>query len=92
MDLSRLVRLLDLMEDEEIRLPMVEVSGSDKGVNLMTVHGSKGLEFEYVFVAGCNASFWEKKRKPGKVIDCPIPFLMQAGGMMIRKNFVAFFM
>jgi DNA helicase II / ATP-dependent DNA helicase PcrA len=31
----------------------------------MTVHGSKGLEFEYVFLAGCNAAFWEKKRKPG---------------------------
>ena len=30
----------------------------------MTAHGSKGLEFEYVFFAGCNASFWEKKRKP----------------------------
>ena len=44
---------------------MVQVSGSDKGVNLLTAHGSKGLEFEYVFFAGCNASFWEKKRKPG---------------------------
>jgi DNA helicase-2/ATP-dependent DNA helicase PcrA len=31
----------------------------------MTAHGSKGLEFEYVFLAGCNAAFWEKKRKPG---------------------------
>jgi DNA helicase-2/ATP-dependent DNA helicase PcrA len=25
----------------------------------------KGLEFEYVFLAGCNSSVWEKKRKPG---------------------------
>jgi DNA helicase-2/ATP-dependent DNA helicase PcrA len=31
----------------------------------MTAHGSKGLEFEYVLLVGCNASFWEKKRKPG---------------------------
>ena len=53
------------MEKEEISLPLVQVSGSDKGVNLLTAHGSKGLEFEYVFFAGCNASFWEKKRKPG---------------------------
>jgi DNA helicase-2/ATP-dependent DNA helicase PcrA len=30
----------------------------------LTSHGSKGLEFEYVFFAGINASFWEKKRKP----------------------------
>jgi DNA helicase-2/ATP-dependent DNA helicase PcrA len=53
------------MEKEELSLPLVQVSGSDKGVNLLTVHGSKGLEFEHVFLAGCNAANWEKKRKPG---------------------------
>lgn len=65
LNLEQLVNLLDLMEKEGIPLPLVQVSGSDKGINLMTAHGSKGLEFEYVFLAGCNASFWEKKRKPG---------------------------
>lgn len=63
--LQQLVGLIDLMEKEKISLPLVQVSGNDKGINLMTAHGSKGLEFEYVFVAGCNATFWEKKRKPG---------------------------
>ena len=65
LSLQQLVNIIDLMEKEDIPLPLVEVSGSDKGVNLLTVHGSKGLEFEYVFFAGCNAGFWEKKRKPG---------------------------
>jgi DNA helicase II / ATP-dependent DNA helicase PcrA len=65
MDLEDLVRLIDLMEREDISLPLVQVSGSDKGVNLLTAHGSKGLEFEYVLLAGCNAASWEKKRKPG---------------------------
>jgi DNA helicase-2/ATP-dependent DNA helicase PcrA len=65
LSLQQLVNIIDLMEKEEIPLPLVQVSGSDKGVNLLTVHGSKGLEFEYVFFAGCNAGFWEKKRKPG---------------------------
>lgn len=64
LSLQQLVNLIDLMDKEEITLPLVQVSGSDKGVNLMTAHGSKGLEFEHVFFAGCNASFWEKKRKP----------------------------
>jgi len=63
--LQQLVTLIELMEKENISLPLVQVSGSDKGVNLMTAHGSKGLEFEYIFLAGCNATFWEKKRKPG---------------------------
>jgi DNA helicase II / ATP-dependent DNA helicase PcrA len=65
LDLQQLVNLIELMEKENIPLPLIQVSGSDKGVNLLTVHGSKGLEFEYVFIAGCNSSFWEKKRKPG---------------------------
>lgn len=65
LSLQQLVNLLDMMEKESIVLPLVQVSGSDKGVNLMTAHGSKGLEFEYILLAGCNSSFWEKKRKPG---------------------------
>jgi len=71
MKLQQLVNIIELMEKEELSLPLVEVSGSDKGVNLLTAHGSKGLEFEYVFFAGCNASFWEKKRKPGGGYSLP---------------------
>jgi DNA helicase-2/ATP-dependent DNA helicase PcrA len=63
--LQQLVTVIELMKKEALPLKIVEVSGNEKGVNLLTTHGSKGLEFEHVFVAGCNASFWEKKRKPG---------------------------
>lgn len=63
--LNGLISIIDLMKDEEIRMPLQQVSGSDKAVNLLTAHGSKGLEFEHVFFAGVNASSWEKKRKPG---------------------------
>jgi len=65
MGLQELVSIIELMEKEEISLDLVQISGNDKGVNLLTTHGSKGLEFEYVFLAGCNSSVWEKKRKPG---------------------------
>ncbi|HMK03054.1 MAG TPA: ATP-dependent DNA helicase [Ferruginibacter sp.] len=65
LSLQELVNLIELMEKEGISLPLVQVSGSEKGINLMTAHGSKGLEFEHIFLAGCNAGFWEKKRKPG---------------------------
>jgi DNA helicase-2/ATP-dependent DNA helicase PcrA len=71
MKLQELISIIDLMEKEEIPLPLVQVSGSDKGVNLLTAHGSKGLEFEYVFFVGCNASSWEKKRKPGGGYSLP---------------------
>ncbi len=71
LNLQQLVNLIELMEKEGIALPLVQVSGSDKGVNLLTAHGSKGLEFEYVLFAGCNASAWEKKRKPGGGYSLP---------------------
>jgi DNA helicase-2/ATP-dependent DNA helicase PcrA len=65
LSLQQLVNIFMLMEKEDLNLPLVQVSGSDKGVNLLTAHGSKGLEFEHVFLVGCNAANWEKKRKPG---------------------------
>ena len=61
--LEQLIQMTDLMKDNGITMPLVQVSGSDKAVNLLTAHGSKGLEFQYVFFAGCNAATWEKKRK-----------------------------
>lgn len=71
LSLEQLVNIFSLMEKEDLALPLVQVSGTEKGVNLMTAHGSKGLEFEAVFFAGCNASNWEKKRKPGGGYQLP---------------------
>ncbi|MFY7900295.1 MAG: UvrD-helicase domain-containing protein, partial [Chitinophagaceae bacterium] len=71
MTVEEFVRLVELMQKENIKLPLVQINGNDKGVNLLTAHGSKGLEFEYVFFVGCNASNWEKKRKPGGGYSLP---------------------
>lgn len=65
LDLKGLIDIIDLMEKEGLPLPLLQGTGSENGVNLLTAHGSKGLEFEYVFFAGVNATSWEKKRKPG---------------------------
>ncbi len=62
--LQQIVNIFELMEKEGIPMPLIQVNGSERGVNLMTAHGSKGLEYEYIFMAGCNAAGWEKKRKP----------------------------
>jgi DNA helicase II / ATP-dependent DNA helicase PcrA len=64
MGLAELVALLEMMEKEDIALRLVQVSGTADSVNLLTTHGSKGLEFKYVFLAGANAHLWEKKKKP----------------------------
>ena len=71
LDLKQLIKMFDLMRSEDLALPLIEVSGNGKGVNLLTAHGSKGLEFEYVFFAGCNAGFWEKKKNPRRGYKFP---------------------
>ena len=71
LDLKQLIRLFDLMQSEKLALPLIEISGSEKGVNLLTAHGSKGLEFEYVFFAGSNAGLWEKKKNPNRGYKFP---------------------
>lgn len=92
LNLQQLVSLLEIMEKEAVRLPLVQVSGSDKGINLMTAHGSKGLEFEYVFLTGCNAAFWEKKRNPAAVINCRILYSPLHTAERKKKNCVVYFM
>jgi DNA helicase II / ATP-dependent DNA helicase PcrA len=62
--LNELIGNIELMRKNYVMLPLVQVSGSEKGVNLITAHGSKGLEFEYVFLSGANSTLWERKRKP----------------------------
>jgi ATP-dependent DNA helicase UvrD/PcrA len=63
LDIRELMMNIELMQKNNISIELIQVTGSEKGVNLLTVHGAKGLEFEYVFMMGCNASLWEKKRK-----------------------------
>ena len=76
MNLQDLVTHLDLMEKEGLQLPMVEVNGSVDAVNLLTVHGSKGLEFTHTFFAGCNSHNWEKKKKPSGGFSFPDTIFM----------------
>jgi DNA helicase II / ATP-dependent DNA helicase PcrA len=66
LDLQGLIDVVDIMKKEKIPLPLIEYSGNSAGVNLLTAHGSKGLEFEYVFITGMNAHLWEKKKNNNK--------------------------
>lgn len=62
LNLQQLMSNIDLMKEEKLPIPIIEINGTDKGVNLLTAHGSKGLEFQYVYFAGCISGSWEKKR------------------------------
>lgn len=76
MNLNKFVRVIQLMEKENISLPIVQVGGSEKGINLLTAHGSKGLEYAHVFIAGANATYWEKKSVNNKGYKLPDTLFM----------------
>ncbi|MBO9152755.1 ATP-dependent helicase [Chitinophaga sp. MAH-28] len=71
MNIVSIMETVDLMESNALAIPLVQVSGNEKGVNLLTAHGAKGLEFEYVFLAGVNSHLWEKKKKSASGFSFP---------------------
>ena len=64
MDLTKLLKTVEQMMKNRIALPANKVSFSEKGVQLVTAHSSKGLEFEKVYLIGASKDKWEGKRKP----------------------------
>jgi DNA helicase-2/ATP-dependent DNA helicase PcrA len=59
--LADLLNSIKLMQEHKIRLELNQVIFSDRGVNFLTAHGSKGLEFEHVFLIGCDKKTWDGK-------------------------------
>lgn len=69
--LEQLLEMLDIMETQRIELPAERIACNQNGVNLITCHSSKGLEFDSVYLIGCNESEWEKKRSPVSFVSPP---------------------
>lgn len=56
-----LVDMISKMEENNIEIPINKIISDNNGINMLSAHGSKGLEFDYVFILRANDSFWEKK-------------------------------
>ncbi len=69
--LGQLIDMLVIMDDQKIVLPAERVACNQSGVNLITCHSSKGLEFETVYMLGCNEGEWEKKRTSAAFVTPP---------------------
>ncbi|RYZ26814.1 MAG: ATP-dependent helicase, partial [Chitinophagaceae bacterium] len=63
LNLQGFCKQISLLEQNGISVPLVQTSGNERGVNLLTCHGSKGLEYTYVFFISCSSNLWEGKRK-----------------------------
>lgn len=62
LSLAELVEMFNAMSSQEIELPAQRIALDSAGVNLITTHSSKGLEFDTVFLIGCTESDWEGQR------------------------------
>ncbi|MEY3677983.1 MAG: hypothetical protein RI924_124 [Bacteroidota bacterium] len=63
LSLKEFVNLLDLLEENKLSLELNQSIFNESGVNFLTCHGSKGLEFDHVFLIGSAKDVWEGKSK-----------------------------
>lgn len=61
--LNGFIQILNQHQNYEINIPYMQSTYQEDAVQFLSLHGSKGLEFEYVFIMGCVSSKWDKKRK-----------------------------
>lgn len=71
MGLKEFVDTIDLLADNNLSLELNKVLFNEHGVNFLTCHGSKGLEFQHVFLIGANKNVWEGKRKFSNTYKIP---------------------
>ncbi len=63
-NLANFVTTIDLLAKNDLKLELQQSLHNEQGVNFVTAHGSKGLEYAHVFLMGCTKNVWEGKRKP----------------------------
>lgn len=61
MTLTDFLSAIDLMNQFNISIKEKELGVPEKGVQIMTAHSSKGLEFDYVFIPQLYSTKWDHK-------------------------------
>ncbi|MGL6021595.1 MAG: UvrD-helicase domain-containing protein, partial [Chitinophagaceae bacterium] len=62
LSLKQLLQRIREYQYRNLPIMLVRTIAVQNGVELMTCHKAKGLEFEHVFIIACNAKEWEEKR------------------------------
>ncbi|MEM9545657.1 MAG: ATP-dependent DNA helicase [Bacteroidota bacterium] len=53
---------IDKMEENEIEMPLNRIVFSEDGINFLTAHGAKGLEFDNVYIIRADSRSWVEKK------------------------------
>lgn len=65
MTVKRLLEVLESMDANRLPLEINKVVHAEDGVNLLTAHSAKGLEFQRVFLLDCVKDYWEPRKRGG---------------------------
>jgi DNA helicase II / ATP-dependent DNA helicase PcrA len=60
--LSLLLETILLMEENDLTMSIHKIISDKEGIHFLTAHGSKGLEFDHVFIIKATESCWEKRK------------------------------
>lgn len=69
--LSAFMETLRQMDANRLPIRLQKNTVSRSGVNLLTAHSSKGLEFQYVFILDCTKKSWEPRRNTAGQFPLP---------------------
>jgi len=69
--LDGLLQIFPKMIENNIALPINKIISSEDGVNFITAHSAKGLEFKQVFIIGATSDIWDKS--PSTYNQFPYP-------------------
>ena len=70
-DIKDLLMIIRRMQEMDILLPYYQIVGMNKGVNLITAHSSKGLEYDTVMIMDAISTNWESMRSGGQNYSMP---------------------
>jgi DNA helicase-2/ATP-dependent DNA helicase PcrA len=83
--LKDFLEYIDRLESYHHYIPIAVVAG-DEGINVMTLHGSKGLEFEFVHIAHMNESTLMNGKRRGFVVPEKIESLIELKDELTAKR------
>ncbi|NRB51510.1 MAG: ATP-dependent helicase [Saprospiraceae bacterium] len=87
--LGRLLEILKSMDDNRLAIPLQKTIESQKGVNFLTAHSAKGLEFQTVFVMDLVKDYWEPSTRRSSyrfVIPDTLSFSGEEDAMEARRR------
>jgi DNA helicase-2/ATP-dependent DNA helicase PcrA len=84
-DLEDFIYYVDTAIENSVKLESKPVTSNRGAVQLMSAHGSKGLEFDHVFIYSCIDKSWGNKTEHSK-IKLPLALSLSSSAGRVRED------